>query len=344
LKTATELSVLLDKEVSHDKITRYLSSGELSSKTLWLYVKPIYKQVASEDEDGVLIIDDSVVEKKYTDRNEIINWHYSHTECRHIKGVNFMSCIYHTPKINLPVMIEFVRKDKKIVDKETGEVKYKSSKSKNEMFREMVAQCVRNGIKFQYILCDSWFSSAENMEHIVKECGRHFIMEIKDNRLVALNEAEKHAGRFVNIKSVAVEGVPLKVYVKQLNFPLLITKQVFKNEDGSMGYRYLASDDLNLTYWQMTTIYHKRWKVEEYHQSLKNYAAFGKSPTKTVQTQISHFIASVLSYVKLEALRIRTQFNHHALKMKIILRANQAAFKELQKLSTIETAAFVNFA
>jgi len=26
---------------------------------------------------------------------------------------------------------------------------------------------------------------------------------------------------------------------------LLITKQVFKNEDSSMGYRYLTSDDLN---------------------------------------------------------------------------------------------------
>ena len=130
LKTATELSVLLDKEVSHDKITRYLSSGELSSKTLWLYVKPIYKQVASEDEDGVLIIDDSVVEKKYTDRNEIINWHYSHTECRHIKGVNFMSCIYHTPKINLPVMIEFVRKDKKIVDKRQEKLNIKAVRVK----------------------------------------------------------------------------------------------------------------------------------------------------------------------------------------------------------------------
>lgn len=43
LKTATELSTLTDNQVGHDRITRYLASEELSSQTLWLHVKPIYK-------------------------------------------------------------------------------------------------------------------------------------------------------------------------------------------------------------------------------------------------------------------------------------------------------------
>jgi hypothetical protein len=72
--------------------------------------------------------------------------------------------------------------------------------------------------------------------------------------------------------------------------------------------------------------------VEEYHQSLKSNAAFGKSPTKTDLTQMSYFIASVLAYIKQETLRIRTQFNHYALKAEIMLRANQVALAELQKL------------
>jgi len=93
----------------------------------------------------------------------------------------------------------------------------------------------------------------------------------------------------------------------------------------------------------MTTIYQKRWKVEEYHQSLKSNAAFAKSPTKTERTPISHFIASVLAYVKQEALKIRTQCNHYAMKAKIMLMANKAAWTELHKLSTIETADYVSF-
>jgi len=341
LKTATGLSALTDNKVSHDRITRFLALEELSSKTLWLHVKPIYKQM--EDNNAVLIVDDSIEEKKYTDKSPLINWHYDHTEGRSVKGVNFISCIYHTPEINLPVAVEFVRKDQKVIDKKTGKQKDKSSKTKNEMFREMVKRCVFNGVKFGYVLFDSWFSSADNMNYIVNECKRHFITEIKENRLVALSEDDKKAGKFINIRSLELEGVTRQVYIPQVDFPLLVTKQVFKNEDSSVGYCYLASDDLNLTYLPMTTIYKKRWKVEEYHQSLKSNAAFAKSPTKTEQTQVSHFIASVLAYVKQEALRIRTQLNHYAMKTKIMLRANQAAFAELQKLLTIETASFAKF-
>lgn len=334
LKTATGLSALTDNQISHDRITRYLASGELSSKTLWLHVKPIYKQM--EREDAVLIVDDSIEEKKYTDKSPLINWHWDHTEGRSVKGVNFMSLIYHTEEINLPVGVEFVRKDKKITDPKTGKQKDTSSKSKNEMFREMLARCLYNRVKFRYVLGDSWFSSGDNMNYIVKKCERHFIMEIKENRLVALSEADKKAGKFVNIRLLELEGVVRQVYIPQVDFPLLITKQVFKNKDNSVGYRYLASDDLSLTYSLITTIYQKRWKVEEYHQSLKSNAAFAKSPTKTERTQVSHFIASVLAYVKAEALRIRTHFNHYALKTKIMLQANRAAFTELRRLLTME--------
>lgn len=340
LKTATGLSALTDNKVSHDRITRFLTSGELSSKTLWQHVKPIYKQMKCNE--AVLIVDDSIEEKKYTDKSPLINWYYDHTEGRNVKGVNFISCIYHTKEINLPIAVEFVRKDQKVIDKKTGKQRDKSSKTKNEMFREIIGRCVLNEVRFSYVLFDSWFNSADNINYIVQKCNSHFITEIKTNRLVALSEADKKAGKFVNIGSLDLEEIIRHVYIPQVDFPLLVTKQVFKNEDGSTGYRYLVSDDPDLTYLSITTIYKKRWKVEEYHQSIKSNAAFAKSPTKTERTQISHFIASVLAYVKQEALRIRTQFNHYALKSKIMLRANQAAYAELQKLLTMETAEFVN--
>ena len=54
-RTATGLSDLTDGEMSHDKITRYLSKEEYTSKTLWKKVKPIVRKV--EQEDGFLIFD-----------------------------------------------------------------------------------------------------------------------------------------------------------------------------------------------------------------------------------------------------------------------------------------------
>ena len=129
------------------------------------------------------------------------------------------------------------------------------------------------------------------------------------------------------------EGCVRSVYVEQLDFPILIAKQVFKDGDGVTGTLYLASSDLSLSYEQITTIYQKRWKVEEYHKSIKSNAAFPKSPTKSVVTQQSHFIASVLAYVKMERLKVKVSANHFALKSLMAINATKAAWITLQKLS-----------
>jgi hypothetical protein len=127
------------------------------------------------------------------------------------------------------------------------------------------------------------------------------------------------------------EGCVRSVYIEQLDFPILITKQVFKNGDGSTGTLYLASNDLNLSYEQMTTIYKKRWKVEEYHKSIKSNTAFPRSPAKTMIPQQSHFTASIMAYIKMERLKIRKGLNHFAIKSLLFKKASLAAWTELSK-------------
>ena len=74
--TATGLSALIDGQVSHDQITRFLSGEEYTSKELWQEVKPTVRKV--EREDAVLVFDDTIQEKPYTDENEVMCWHYDH--------------------------------------------------------------------------------------------------------------------------------------------------------------------------------------------------------------------------------------------------------------------------
>jgi hypothetical protein len=89
-----------------------------------------------------------------------------------------------------------------------------------------------------------------------------------------------------------------------------LCKQVFKNEDGSEGVLYLLSSDVTLDYERLTTIYQRRWKVEEYHKSLKVNTSLAKSPTKTIRTQSNHCFASIYAFVKLERLKMATKMNH----------------------------------
>jgi hypothetical protein len=333
--TATGLSTLLDDAISHDKITRFLSSERRSSADFWKLVKPLVRTI--ENKDGVLIIDDSIEEKPYTDENDIIAWHYDHSKDRNVKGINFMTVLYHDKGVSIPVAFELISKTERVVDPKTGKEKRKSKKTKNEYYREMLSVCVQqNKIPFTYVLNDVWFASAENMKFIKQELLREFIMPLKSNRKVALTPADKRAGRYQAVGTLVLEaGTVREIYLEQVDFPLLLAKQVFINEDGSSGTLYLVTGDLTLGYDRLTAHYQKRWRVEEYHKSLKQNASLEKSPTRTVVTQSNHFFAALYAYVKLEMLKIKTSLNHYALKTKIYVSALQTAYQQLQKLKPI---------
>lgn len=132
--TATGLSFLLDGQISHDKITRFLNTNQFSSKDLWHYVKAeVHRQ--EQDKGGVLIIDDSIEEKPYTDENEIICWHFSHAKGRCIKGVNILSCLVRYNDIALPLSFDIVFKDLHFCDLKTKKEKRQSSVTKNQTLK-----------------------------------------------------------------------------------------------------------------------------------------------------------------------------------------------------------------
>jgi hypothetical protein len=102
------MSAVLDNQISHDRVTRLLSSNYITSRRLWSEVKPMCQEI--EQDDAVLIIDDSIEAKPYTDCNEMIGWHFDHTEGRSVKGVNFITAIYHSWQMSLPVGIAFIKR------------------------------------------------------------------------------------------------------------------------------------------------------------------------------------------------------------------------------------------
>ncbi len=72
----------------------------LAQAGLWWVVKPPVRP--RESEDGRIIVDESIAEKLSTDENEIVGWHYDHSTQRHVKVINFVSCIYHSRGMALP--------------------------------------------------------------------------------------------------------------------------------------------------------------------------------------------------------------------------------------------------
>lgn len=330
--TATGLSSLVDGTISHDRITRFLSGAVYDSKTLWQQVKPMVRQI--EREDGVLIFDDTIQEKAHTDENELICWHFDHSQHRSVKGINLLNCVYHAGDVTIPVAYELVRKPILFSDIKTRRVKRKSEVTKNELLRQMLRVCQHNQLKYRYVLADNWFSAKENLTFIYHRLDKHFIVALKSNRTVALSYEEKLEGHFSRIDALTLpEHHPVQGWIKGLDFPVLLLRQVFTNKDGSTGTLYLACSDLACDGDTIETIYQKRWKVETFHKSLKSNAALAKSPTKTERTQSNHCFMAIYAAFRLERLRVKHRMNHFALRAQLYIKAIRQAFRELQALN-----------
>jgi len=236
---------MLNGEISHDQVSRLLRADEYGSKDLWAYVKSHVRQHEQEPE-GVLLLDDTISEKAYTDENAVNCWHFSHAKHRHVKGINLLSCLVRYGDIALPIGYEVVKKDILYSDIKTRKQKRKARISKDDMFRTLIQQAVSNHVLFDYVLADNWFGSKANIAFIQETLKKSFIFGIKSNRCVAMTLYDAKSGQFQQVNSLDwKEGDCNTVYLKDIAFPVKLLKKVFTNEDGSTGTLYLVTNDLS---------------------------------------------------------------------------------------------------
>ena len=141
----------------------------------------------------------------------------------------------------------------------TQQTNYQSPFIENEYVQQML-RVAQQQVAYRYLLADSWYASAENM-NLVQALGHHFIFALESSRTVALS-AEAHAqGQFQAVQTLVFPATqPLRVFLRSVQEAVLVTRQVFTNQDGSQGMLYLVSSDTDLDQARLTTIYQRRWK------------------------------------------------------------------------------------
>ena len=225
-------------------------------------------------------------------------WHFDHTVGKSVRGINILNAVYYSKGVSIPLSFEIIKKYQ-YSDLETKAVKRKAVETKNELMRSMIHTAVKNQVKFKYVLMDTWFGAKENFEFIAKQ-KKEFISAIKSNRLFALSLEDKKEGKFIRVDILELsDKQSIRGYLRGYDKEVLLVRRIFTNKDGSTGTLYLVCSDLTLDSDSISTIYEKRWKVEEFYKSLKSNVALAKSPTKTVRTQSNHIFLAILSFFKL---------------------------------------------
>jgi hypothetical protein len=211
-----------------------------------------------------------------------------------------------------------------------GSKQWQAKKTKNELFQHMAERLTRSR-QVDYMLSDSWYSSKDNMRYVFEQCETHFIMALKSNRTCAHSDKDLKATNFKPLEELKLGKRAVKLYLKGLDFPVLVVKKVFKNEDNSSGTLYLATSDLELSYEDILTLYKRRWKIEEYHKSMKSNCSLGKCQASSQTAQSSHFYCAALAYLLLEKTKAKEDKNHFTLKKELNIMQIKYGIKAIRK-------------
>ena len=331
----TKLSKLTGK--SHDIFTKklLLNSSLDDDKKLWNGIKPFLRDYENE-ENGCIIVDDMLMHKPWTKVNDIVCWHYDHVSQQQQKGILMLNFHYtDATGISIPLGYEIITKTEEQWNEKYQKNIKKSLFTKNEIMQDKLNILhFHNEVKYKYILFDKWFASVNNLIFIEEELNKKFVCPIKSNRKIALTEEERNNGKYVNISNIDMEGGSSRlIYLEGYEKPLRIIKQVVKNgDDGESNYLYLVTNDIGLSFNEVLEIYKRRWKIEEYHKSLKQNLHIEHSPTKVETSQRNHIHLAVCGFIKLEKLRLHYKMNHFAIKEKIYIEALKTAYEKVREL------------
>ncbi|MGY0407983.1 MAG: hypothetical protein ACWIPJ_06475 [Polaribacter sp.] len=149
------MSKVLDGVISHYKFTRFFSKSNFDSKSLWKQGKVMVQEISQSKYTKVLSCDDSIMPKPHTKENTLNCWHFYHCSGRNVKGIQFLTRLFNTQYLSVPVMSELIKKDVLVMDKKTGKQK-KSKIGKHALFPFMVNKCASE-LQINYVLADSLF-------------------------------------------------------------------------------------------------------------------------------------------------------------------------------------------
>lgn len=294
--TCTELEKVAPTSMAHDSPTRLLAKQKLTPKVLWKNVQPHIDPAG-----GLLIVDDSVVDKPRMQKLPLVRWQYSGAHHDVVKGIGLTSLLWTQAGSDDHIPVDY-----RLYDPGTD------GKTKNQHFQEMARTASFRGFKPEYVLFDSWYTSLENLK-TVRALGWHWLGGLRKNRVVSTGPQQQ-----TNLDKLNISSSGTKVHLRGYGFI-----KVFKSADNDGRVDYYGTSNLNLTASDVERIYGKRWQIEEYHRGLKQQCGIAKCQARTSRSQRNHIWASIHAFVILELHRKVTGTTWQEAKRSIVRQAVQ---------------------
>ena len=264
-----------------------------------------------------LIVDDTLIERAYSTKTELLAKIYDHDQHRYSTGYRNLTIGWSDGNTFLPVNCALMSTRKKtnlvgskssITDQRTiaGQRRSQAQRKMNEVVLELISQALRLGVTAKYVLFDSWYSSLQMFWHL-KELGLESVAMLKRSSKVYYRYRGRNYSikalyqRLLNSKRPAGQSY-LYSSIVEANFQgqVFPVKIVFVAKKGVRNqYLVLASTNTNLTPQQIIQLYSRRWSIETYFKTAKQYLRLNKSQIQSYDGQVAQITVTAMTYILL---------------------------------------------
>ena len=295
---------------AHDAITRLLHRLEPNADELWEEARELVKFIG-----GILVVDDSVLDKLYAKKMELVNWQWSGKHGRVVKGINLTTLLWTDGDKHIPCDYQLYEK---AVDGAT----------KNDHFRTMLRTARERGFAPKCVAFDSWcgmhsrfpagirfqpgreFSALDNLK-LIRSYGWIWLTRLKRNRLV---NRDRTGNRRVDEVDLSAAGTV--VHLKGYGFI-----KVFKIVAPDGDIDYWTTNDLQMTPVQRLQYAEFEWAIEEYHRGLKQCCGVEKAQVRSSRAQRNHIGLAIRAFLRLETHWFNTGISWYEAKISIVREA-----------------------
>jgi putative transposase len=280
---------------AHDAFTRLLARQPSDTTALWQEAAVLVNR-----RSGLLVLDDSTLDKPYARKTALICYHWSGKHQRVVKGINLLTLLWTDGTARVPC-------DFRVYDKPCG------GHTKNQHFVTILDTARQRGFHPAYVLFDSWYASLANLKK-VRACGWHFLTRLKSNRLVNPD----------GTANVPICRVPVGAEGRVVHLKGFGVVKVFRTVAPNGDAEYWATNDLALSEVQRAGLAHQGWGIKVYHRGLKQCCGVEKAQVRRTAAVLGHLLLAVRAYVHLEAYRLRTGISSYEAKAAIVRDAIRA--------------------
>lgn len=286
--TCTNLADHLEGEqaVSHDAISDYLRREKLTPRGLWETVRPLL----ADGPDSYLIVDDSVQDKRYAKKIELVYRQYSGAEHGVVEGIGVVNLVHTNGQAHGYYPIDY-----RIYDP------HGDGKTKQVHFREMLVRAFADkGIQAQTVLFDNWYASVENLKFLHR-LGKVFITTVKSNRKVSISP---EAG-YVNLEDLPwdAESYQQGMWVKLKELPFKVRLFVVVSSPGDIDWVITNRPDdpqgppTTQAIQQENAL---RWHVEQFHREFKQLTGAERCQCRKARSQRNHLACCYFAWLALQ--------------------------------------------